>query len=77
MGILQNSTSSGYGYGNVKELTDVPGIVARAYRNHKFQAGIKMLYPYPWYLWNGRTELTEVPGTGINVVQNSHMFFVG
>ena len=29
-----------------------------------------MLYPYPAYLWHGRTELTEVPGTGMNVVQH-------
>ena len=26
-----------------------------------------MLYPYPGYLWHGRTELTEVPGTRMNV----------
>ena len=31
---------------------------------------MKMLYPYPGYLWHERTELTEVPGTGMNVVQN-------
>ena len=37
---------------------------------HKFRAGIKMLYRYPGYLWHGRTELTEVPGTCMNVVQN-------
>ena len=35
----------------------------------KFRAGIKMLYPYPGYLWHERTTLTEVPGTGISVVQ--------
>ena len=29
-----------------------------------------MLYPYPGYCGTGRTELTEVPGTGMNVVQN-------
>ena len=29
-----------------------------------------MLYPYPGYLWLKRTELTEVPDTGMNVVQN-------
>ena len=32
--------------------------------SQKFRAGIKMLYT------TGCTELTEVPGTGINVVQN-------
>ena len=44
--------------------------------SQKFRAGIKMLYPYPGYLWNGRTELTEVPGTGMNVVQNLQKFRV-
>ena len=39
-------------------------------KSHKFRAGIKMLYPYPWFLWHGRTELTEVPGTDMSVVQN-------
>ena len=38
--------------------------------SQKFRAGFKMLYPYPAYLWHGRTELTEVPGTGMNVVQH-------
>ena len=51
-----------------------------------------MLYPYPGYLWHGRTELTEVPGTymyerrteltefpgtGMNVRQNLQKFFAG
>ena len=27
--------------------------------------------PYPGYLWHWRTELPEVPGTGMNVLQNS------
>ena len=35
-----------------------------------------MLKPYPGYLWHGRTELTGVPGTSMNVVQNSQKFFV-
>ena len=42
----------------------------------KFRVGIKMLYPYPRYLWHGRTELTEVPDTGISVVQNVLKFRV-
>ena len=45
--------------------------------SQKFREGIKMLYPYPGYLWHERTELTEVPGTGINVLQNIQKFFVG
>ena len=36
-----------------------------------------MLYPDPGYLWHGHTELTEVPGTGVNVLQNLQKFFVG
>ena len=39
MGILQNIRSSGYGYGSVTELTEVPGIVARAYKTHRSCAG--------------------------------------
>ena len=35
-----------------------------------------MLYTYPGYLWHGRTELTEVPGTGMNVLQNLQKIFV-
>ena len=31
-----------------------------------------MLYPYPGYCCTGRTELTEVPGTGMKVLQNWH-----
>ena len=35
-----------------------------------------MLYPYPGYWWLGRTELPQVPGTGMNVVQNLQKFRV-
>ena len=35
-----------------------------------------MLYPYPGCLWHWRTELTEVPGTGMKVVQNLQKFRV-
>ena len=79
-----NSGFPGY-CASLTEVTEVPGKGIwgsyRTYRNsgycgtgvqnsQKFRAGIKMLYPYPGYLWQGRTELTEVPGTGINVVHN-------
>ena len=40
------------------------------HNSQKFRAGIKLRYPYPGCLWHGLTELTEVPGTGMNVVQN-------
>ena len=73
----RTSRSYGYGYGSVTELTEVPGIVARAYRNHRSSGQVhKMLYPYPAYCGSGRTELTEVPGTGMNVLQNSQKFRV-
>ena len=48
----------------VTELTEAPGIVARAYRTHRSsRVGMKILCPYPGYC-----------GTG---VQNLHNFFVG
>ena len=65
-----------YGYCSVRELTEVPGIVTRAYRTQSFRAGTEMLHPYPWYCGTGRTEPTEVPGTGTNVLQNSQKFRV-
>ena len=86
-GTHMTNRSSGYGYEGPTELTEVPGtgikVLHRTSRSsgycgtgvqnlQKFRAGIKMLYPYPGYLWYERTELTEVPGTGIfcSVVQN-------
>ena len=73
----RTSRSFGYGYGSVTELTEVPGIVARAYRTHRSSGRVqKMLYPYPGYCGTGRTELTEVPGMGMNVLQSSQKLFV-
>ena len=79
MGILQHlNNSSRYGYVSVLHNSEVPGIVAWAHRTHiKFRAGKGMLYPYPGYLWHGRTKLTEGPGTGMSVLQNLQKFFVG
>ena len=37
---------------------------------------IKMIYRYPGCLWHWRTELPEVPGTGMNVVHNFQKFRV-
>ena len=52
----RTSRSFGYGYGIVTELTEVPGIVARAYRTHISSGRVqKMLYPYPRYCDTGRT----------------------
>ena len=59
--------------------------------SQKFRAGMKMLYPYPGYLrherteltgssgygYECRTELTEVPVTGMNVLQNLQKFSAG
>ena len=73
----RTSRSFGNGYGSVTELTEVPGIVARAYRTHRSSGRVQnMLYPYPGYCGTGCTELTEVPGTGMNVLQNSQKFRV-
>ena len=60
------------------ELTEVPGryknavpvprvLVERAYR----------AYSSSGYGYEYRTELTEVSGTGVNVLQNLQKFFVG
>ena len=70
--------SSAYGYGSVTDLTEVPGVVALAYITHRSsgQVSYKNAVPVPGYLWHWRTELGEVPGTGMNVVQNLKKFRV-
>ena len=60
-------TNRNSGYRSVAELIEVPGVVARAYRTH---TSYILIYPYPGYLWHSRTDLPEVPGTGMNVLQN-------
>ena len=72
MGILQNVQKFRVRYGSVTELTEVPGIILWHGRTELTHV-IKMIYPYPGYLWLWRTELPEVPGTGMNVndIQNS------
>ena len=77
MEVLQNSQGSGYcGTG--------------AQNSHKFRAGTKNAVPVPRVLWYGAyrthrlsgygyeypTELTEVPGTGMKVLQNFQKFRV-
>ena len=53
-----------YGYGSVTELPEVPGIVARAYRNsQKFRVGTKSAVP-------------RTPGIVAWGVQNSQTFRV-
>ena len=73
MGVLHNLQKFRVRYESVTELTEVPGIVARAKITH---SSYKMINPYPGYLWHWRTELPEVPGTGMNVVQNFQEFRV-
>ena len=82
--------SSGQGYWDLTQLTEFQVRLRKCYRTHrssgycgtgvqnsqKLRAGIKMLYPYPGYLWHGRTEFPEVPSTGMNVAQNFHKFRV-
>ena len=49
-----------------KSCTRTPGIVAWSYRSHR----------RPRYGYERHTELTEVPGTGTEVLQNSQKFRV-
>ena len=77
MRISQNSRSSGYGYGCLREPLDFRVVVTQAYITHRsFERLLNMLYPYPGYCGLGRTELAEVSGTGKNVVKNSQKFRV-
>ena len=72
MGVLQKTyRNSGYGYGSVTELTEVPAIVARAHITHRSSGRVQyMLYPYSGYCGTGLTVLTEVSGKGMKVLQN-------
>ena len=76
------------------ELPKVPGAGTEVVHNsQKFRAGTKHAVPVPRVLWHGRTEpkssghrykcrteLPQVPGTGMNVLQKLQKlqkFFVG
>ena len=90
-GSYRTYRSSGYGYGSVTEITDVPGIVARAHRTHTSPGQVQKYstrtpdivarayrtYRSSGYEYEGRTELTEGPGTGMNILQNLQEFSVG
>ena len=70
--------------GILTELTEVSGTGMDVLQNsQKLRAGTKMLYPYPGYVarayrayrssgygYECRTDLTEVPGTGMNDLHN-------
>ena len=76
-GSYRTSRIFGYGYGSVTELPEAPGIVAEAYKTSRSSGRVQnKLYPYPGYCREGRIELPEVPGTGMNVVQNFQKFRV-
>ena len=68
---------TGKGMGILQNLQKFRVRVRKCYRTHRSSGQVKMLYPYPGYLRHWRTERTEVPGTGVNVLQNLHKFFVG
>ena len=75
--VFGTSRSFGYGHGSVTELRSSGYFGAVVQNSQKFRAGTKKkLYPYPWYCGTGRTQLTEVSGTGMNVLQNSQKFRV-
>ena len=84
-GSYRTYRSSGYGYGSVTDLTEVPGIVARActeltqvpgrYKNAVPASRVYAKRAYRAYRSSGygyecRTELTEVPVAGMNVLLN-------
>ena len=86
----RTTRSFGYGHGFVTELTEVPGVVARAYRTYRSSGQVQKCctrtsgilarshrsYISCGYGYEFRTELTEVLCTGMDVVQNSQKFRV-
>ena len=75
-GSYRTYKSSGYGYGSVTELTEVPGrcksdvLVPRGFVERRTELTEVRSSECP-------AELKEVPGTGMNVLQNLRKFFVG
>ena len=60
--------SSGYGYGSLTELVEVPG---------RYTIVLPVRVTVPRVLCHGRTEVTDVTGTGMNdLVQNMQKFRV-
>ena len=63
---------------DVTELTEVPGIVARACRTHRSSRQVQKCFSRTPGICGtgGSTVLREVTGTGMNVVQNLQKFRV-
>ena len=72
----RTSSRSGYGYESIAEIPEVPGFVARAYRTYRRLDRYGNAVPVPRVLWHWPTEFTEIPGTGMNVLQNLQKFRV-
>ena len=87
--VLQNFQKFRVRYESITELTEVPGTGTEVLQNsQKVQAGTKNAVPVPRVLWHGAyrthrssrygyecpTELIEVPGTGMKVLQNFQKF---
>ena len=75
-GSYRASRTSGYGYGSLRELPEIPGIVARTYITHRVPGGYKTCRTRTPGIVATRTELTEVQSTGMKVVQNLQKFRV-
>ena len=87
MGVLHNLQKFRVRYGSVTELTKVPGIVARAKKTHisdkndipgprVFLALTYRTSRFFGYGYDCRTELSEVLGTSVNILENFEQFFV-
>ena len=62
---------SGYGYGSLTELTEVPGTGMEVLQNsQKFRVGTRMLYPYPYPHPGIFTRAYPYPGYCATGVQN-------
>ena len=73
MGILQNIQKSGYG---TEVLQNSQKIWILWDGRTELTYVLDTICPCPWYFWHCRSELPEVPGTGISVVHNLHEFRV-
>ena len=71
MGVLKNLQKFRVRVSNPYRTHRTSGYCGPGVQNsQKFRSGIKTLYRYLGYCETERTGLTEVPGTGMKVVQN-------